>query len=50
MPWRADQVFKSTKFSDGLTFVGSMLTRRLYGLPATQAKYVTAMRNLLDTI
>ncbi|MCP4599837.1 MAG: hypothetical protein GY847_04730 [Proteobacteria bacterium] len=50
MPWGTDQVFRSTKFGDGLTFVGSMLTRRLYGLPATQAKYVTIMRELLDTI
>ncbi len=50
MPWGADQVFKSSKFNDGVTSVGSTLTRRLYGLPATQAQYVTVMQELLDTI
>ena len=43
-------MFKSSKFNDGLTFVGSMLTRRLYGLPATRARYATVMQGLLDTV
>ncbi len=50
MSWGADQVFGDTKFNDGVTFVGSVLTRRLYGLPATQAQYVAVMQELLNTI
>ncbi|MCP4678471.1 MAG: hypothetical protein GY854_23760, partial [Deltaproteobacteria bacterium] len=50
MPWGADGTFGDNKFNDGVTFVGSMLTRRLYGLPATQARYVAVMSDLLDTI
>ncbi len=50
MPWGTDGAFGDNKFNDGLTFVDSMLTRRLYGLPATQAQYVATMRDLLDTV
>lgn len=51
IPWGADQVFRPfTKFGDGLTFVESILTRRLYQLPATQQKYVTEVQTQFDAI
>jgi hypothetical protein len=46
-----DQVLKPyTKFGEGQTFVASKLTLRPHGLPTTQAKRVTTIRNLADTI
>jgi CotH kinase protein len=50
MPWGADKVFGNNKFGDGLTFVDSMLTRKLYRIPVTRDQYVAALSNLLDTI
>ena len=51
IPWGADQVLRPfTKFGDSLTFVESILTRRLYQLPATQQQYVTEVQAQFDAI
>lgn len=51
IPWGADQVLRPfTKFGDSLTFVESILTRRLYQLPATQQQYLTEVQAQFDAI
>lgn len=51
IPWGADSIFyHSSKYGNSLVYARAKLSRRLYMLPSTQAKFIAAAKDILENV